>query len=100
MLNEQGATIIYTSHYMEEVEQICSRIAILDRGKVLAQGTADELKAIGFVFTNDDAGAATSIESAVRSVKEIEELTGFKFFRNLDPAVADAVKSQKNLADW
>jgi len=33
-------------------------------------------------------------------VKEIEELTGFKFFRNLDPAVADAVKSQKNLADW
>lgn len=46
MLNEQGATIIYTSHYMEEVEQICSRIAILDRGKVLAQGTADELKAM------------------------------------------------------
>ena len=46
MLNEQGATIIYTSHYMEEVEQICSRIAILDKGKVLAQGTADELKAM------------------------------------------------------
>lgn len=46
MLNGQGATIIYTSHYMEEVEQICSRIAILDRGKVLAQGTADELKAM------------------------------------------------------
>ena len=46
MLNEQGATIIYTSHYMEEVEQICGRIAILDRGKVLAQGTADELKAM------------------------------------------------------
>ena len=38
--------------------------------------------------------------SLIRSVKEIEELTGFKFFRNLDPAVADAVKSQKNLADW
>ena len=45
-LNRNGATIIYTSHYMEEVEQICSRIAILDRGKVLAQGTADELKAM------------------------------------------------------
>ena len=45
-LNHQGSTIIYTSHYMEEVEQICSRIAILDRGKVLAQGTADELKAM------------------------------------------------------
>ena len=46
MLNKQEATVIYTSHYMEEVEQICSRIAILDRGKVLAQGTADELKAM------------------------------------------------------
>ena len=45
-LNRQGSTVIYTSHYMEEVEQICSRIAILDRGKVLAQGTADELKAM------------------------------------------------------
>ena len=43
-LNRQGATVIYTSHYMEEVEQICSRIAIMDRGKVIASGTSDELK--------------------------------------------------------
>ena len=43
-LNHQGSTIIYTSHYMEEVEQICSRIAIMDKGKNLAIGTKDELK--------------------------------------------------------
>ncbi len=43
-LNENGATIIYTSHYMEEVEQICTRIAIVDKGKNLALGTKDELK--------------------------------------------------------
>lgn len=43
-LNKQGATIIYTSHYMEEVEQICSRIAIMDKGKNLAIGTCDQLK--------------------------------------------------------
>lgn len=43
-LNRQGATIIYTSHYMEEVEQICTRIAIMDCGKNIAIGTADELK--------------------------------------------------------
>lgn len=81
----------------------CWKVLLRQRGnqnRQISQFKADELKAIGFVFTNDDAGAATSIESAVRSVKEIEELTGFKFFRNLDPAVANAVKSQKNLADW
>ena len=81
----------------------CWKVLLRQRGnqnRQISQFKADELKAIGFVFTNDDAGAATSIESAVRSVKEIEELTGFKFFRNLDPAVAAAVKSQKNLAAW
>lgn len=43
-LNEQGATIIYTSHYMEEVEQICTRIAIIDKGRKLAEGSKEELK--------------------------------------------------------
>lgn len=43
-LNRNGATVIYTSHYMEEIEQICTRIAIIDRGKKAAEGTMDELK--------------------------------------------------------
>jgi ABC-2 type transport system ATP-binding protein len=45
-LNSKGATIIYTSHYMEEVEQICSRIMIIDKGKAIATGTKEELKAM------------------------------------------------------
>lgn len=43
-LNRQGSTIIYTSHYMEEVEQICTRIAIMDHGRIIASGTTEELK--------------------------------------------------------
>lgn len=43
-LNEKGATIIYTTHYMEEVEQICKKIVIVDSGQVIASGTKEELK--------------------------------------------------------
>ena len=43
-LRDEGATVVYTSHYMEEVEQICSRIMIMDGGRTLAEGTNDELK--------------------------------------------------------
>lgn len=45
-LNRQGSTIIYTSHYMEEVEQICTRIAIIDHGRSIAIGTKEELKSM------------------------------------------------------
>ena len=43
-LRDAGATIIYTTHYMEEAEILCDRIIILDKGKIIAEGTSDELK--------------------------------------------------------
>lgn len=45
-LNEEGSTIIYTTHYLEEAERLCSRIVIMDRGKSLVSGTNEELKSM------------------------------------------------------
>jgi ABC-2 type transport system ATP-binding protein len=42
-INKQGTTVIYTSHYMEEVERVCSRVCIMDAGQVIADGTVDEI---------------------------------------------------------
>jgi ABC-2 type transport system ATP-binding protein len=43
-LNEEGTTIIYTSHYMEEIEELCNNISIIDNGKIIAKGTKEYLK--------------------------------------------------------
>lgn len=43
-LNERGATIVYTSHYMDEIEKLCDRITIMDKGRALITGTKQELK--------------------------------------------------------
>jgi ABC-2 type transport system ATP-binding protein len=55
-VNRQGATVIYTSHYMEEIEAICTRIAIMDNGKIVAIGTKDELVEL---VTSDKASQMT-----------------------------------------
>ncbi|MFA5552545.1 MAG: ABC transporter ATP-binding protein [Trueperaceae bacterium] len=43
---ERGLTVLYTSHYMEEVEQLCDRVYVMDHGKVIAQGTLDDVRAL------------------------------------------------------
>ena len=45
-LNREGMTVLYTSHYMEEVEALCDRIAIIDHGRAIALGSLEELRAL------------------------------------------------------
>lgn len=65
-LNREGSTIIYTSHYMEEVEQICTRIAIIDHGRSIAAGTKEELKSM--IKT----GETVTIEAAVLEMEQVK----------------------------
>ena len=82
-LNEMGSTIIYTSHYMEEVEEICSRIAIMDHGKVIALGTCDEL----IDLINDRNIVSVTVMDSVSKINEesIMEISG-----------VDSVKIEEN----
>lgn len=82
-LNEEGATIIYTSHYMEEVEQICSRIAIIDKGRVIAQGTKEELKAMISVGEKISMEVFGITEEQLEEIKEIPGIYSVAYHDNL-----------------
>ena len=70
-LNKNGATIIYTSHYMEEVEQICSKIAIIDKGQCIAYGTKEELKKM---IKTGETITIEGIMLEAENIKEIESI--------------------------
>lgn len=70
LMNQEGTTVIYTTHYMEEIEAICDRVAIMDFGKVIALGTIDELIAdhiheqcLRLEFATNTAESVKAIES-------------------------------------
>lgn len=80
-LNRQGATVIYTSHYMEEVEQICSRIMIMDKGKTLATGTKEELKAM---IKTGEKITVELFDLSEKNLEEIRQLRHVSFVDFLD----------------
>lgn len=74
-LNRRGSTIIYTSHYMEEVEKLCHRIGIIDRGRLIANGSMEELKAMN----GEDEKLLLKINAPSFNVlDEIKKMNGIK----------------------
>lgn len=71
-LRNNGATIIYTTHYMEEVEILCDRVIIIDKGSIIASGTTDELKALANIEEK------VSVEVDNLNLKILDEIKTFK----------------------
>jgi ABC-2 type transport system ATP-binding protein len=82
-LNNEGATIIYTSHYMEEIEQICSNIAIIDKGKVIAKGTKEELKSMISIGEKITIETYTITQEQVQEIKEMPNIFSVRYHDNL-----------------
>ena len=77
-LRDEGATIVYTTHYMEEVEILCNRVIILDKGKILASGTTDELKKMANTsekVTVEVIDLDNSIIDKIKELKNVDEVT-------------------------
>lgn len=77
-LNKEGMTVIYTSHYMEEVELLCSRIAIMDHGKIIAAGSSEELqKVVGSsdIINISMTGMKAEIQGELRKIDGVSDLT-------------------------
>lgn len=75
-LNREGATVLYTSHYMEEVEMLCSRIMIMDQGRTIASGTKEELKAM--IGANEK----ISVELLAPDAELVQQISQQPFARN------------------
>ncbi len=82
-LNAEGATIIYTSHYMEEVEQICSRIAIMDKGKIIATGTKDELKSMIEIGEKISVELFAKVDHILSDIQKIKGIASVNYENDL-----------------
>ena len=96
-LRDRGATIVYTTHYMEEVEILCDRIIILDKGHIIAEGTLDELKSLAKIEEK------VTVEGIVLNNKCLEEINSFKNVQDMkygaDILVVTYKKGKNNLLE-
>ena len=82
-LRDNGATIVYTTHYMEEVEILCDRIIILDKGKILATGTSDELKELAKIEEKVTIEVNNLVPKYIDEIKKLENVAEVTYNSNI-----------------
>jgi len=92
-LNENGATIIYTSHYMDEIEQLCTKIAVMDKGRVIAEGTKEDLKAMISTGEKISVEAFGMTEAQLSRVKSMEHIKSVEYNDNILTVNTESGKS-------
>ncbi|MBR6484110.1 MAG: ABC transporter ATP-binding protein [Clostridiales bacterium] len=96
-LRNSGATVVYTSHYMEEVEQICDYVVILDKGNKIAEGTIDDLKNMikkSEIITIEAAGVD---EDTLESIREMKNIFSVNYENDL--LIVEAGNGKHNVID-
>lgn len=83
MLRDKGATIVYTTHYMEEAEILCDRIIILDKGKIIAEGTKEELKEMTKIEEKITLEIDSLNEEIINEIKEFKNVDNVTYDRNI-----------------
>lgn len=82
-LRDNGATIVYTTHYMEEVEILCDRVIILDKGKIIASGTTDELKELAKIEEKVSVEIKDLSEENIDKIKNLDNVEDVDYSNGL-----------------
>lgn len=96
-LRNNGATIVYTTHYMEEVEILCDRVIILDKGKVIASGTCDELKELANIDEKINVEIINLSNEILEKIKKLDNIDNVTYFN--DNLVISYKSGKNNLVD-
>lgn len=96
-LRNNGATIIYTTHYMEEVEILCDRIIILDKGKIIAEGTSDELKKKANTHEKITVELVNSDNVEIGELKKFDNISNVKL--NMNTLIITYKTGKNNLSE-
>lgn len=96
-LRDDGATIVYTTHYMEEVEILCDRVIILDKGKIIASGTSDELKELAKIEEKISFEVKDLEQKYINEIKSNENVDNISYDGNV--LLVTYKKGKNNLVD-